>query len=67
MGIFCSIIVGGECLSKHPEVPINVLLLELEALDIRTDAARLALAKENNEDCIVQAAKALGHEGLHGE
>jgi hypothetical protein len=66
MGIFCSAVVGGECLSKHPEVPIDHLLLELEALDTRTNAAHAALVKEDNEDGIVQSAKALGHEGPHG-
>ncbi|KAG1752416.1 uncharacterized protein EDB91DRAFT_1243185 [Suillus paluster] len=54
-------IVGGECLSQHPEVPIDELLLELDALDIRTNDARTTLATENNEDDIVRCAKALGH------
>jgi hypothetical protein len=66
MDDFCSTVVGGKCLSKHPEVPIDELLLELEALDTRTNAARAALAKENNEDGVIQSAKALGHESLHG-
>ncbi|KAG2156425.1 hypothetical protein DEU56DRAFT_234799 [Suillus clintonianus] len=60
-------IVGGECLSTHPQVPIDELLLELDVLDTRTNDARTALLEENNEDGVVQSAKALGHahEGLH--
>ncbi|KAG1735045.1 hypothetical protein EDB19DRAFT_1910886 [Suillus lakei] len=60
-------IVGGECLSKHPQVHIDELLLELDALDSRTNDARTALLEENNEDGIVRSVKALGcaHEGLH--
>ncbi|KAG0703848.1 hypothetical protein DFH29DRAFT_914338, partial [Suillus ampliporus] len=54
-------IVGGECLSKHPEVPIDELLLELDTLDTRTNDARTALVRENNGDGIVRNAKALGH------
>lgn len=59
-------IVGGECLSKHPQVHINELLLELDSLDSRTNDARMALLEENNEDGVVRSAKALGHalEGL---
>ncbi|KAG1782930.1 hypothetical protein EV702DRAFT_1274453 [Suillus placidus] len=60
-------IVGGECLSKYPQVPIDELLLELDLLDSRTNDARMALLEENKEDGIVRSAKALGHahEGLH--
>ena len=66
MDIFCSTVVGGECLSKHPEVPIDELFLELEALDTRTNAIRSALVKETDEDDVIQSAKALGYEDLHG-
>ncbi|KAG2349274.1 hypothetical protein BDR05DRAFT_1056135 [Suillus weaverae] len=61
-------IVGGECLSKSPQVPIDELLLALDLLDNRTNDARMALLEENQEDDIVRSAKALGHahEGLHG-
>lgn len=61
-------IVGGECLSKSPQVPIDELLLALDLLDSRTNDARMALLEENQEDGIVRSAKALGHahEGLHG-
>lgn len=58
--------MGGEFLNNHPEVPIHTLLLELEALDTRTNAARLALVKETGEDDVIQSAKALGHEYQHG-
>lgn len=59
-------VVGGECLSKHPQVYINELLLELDSLESRTNDARMALLEENNEDGVVRTAKALGHavEGL---
>ncbi|KAG1768716.1 hypothetical protein EDD22DRAFT_949400 [Suillus occidentalis] len=59
-------IVGGECLSKHPQVHINELLLELDSLESHTNDARMALLEENNEDGVVRTAKALGHavEGL---
>ena len=63
---FCSTVVGGSCLNKHPEIPINELLLELEALDARASDARASLIKENKQDGVIQCAKALGHEGLHG-
>jgi hypothetical protein len=56
-------------LSKHPQVYINELLLELDSLESRTNDARMALLEENNEDGVVRSAKALGHavEGLaHG-
>jgi len=66
MYIFCSTVVGGEFLNNHPEVPIHPLLLELEALDTRTDAARLALMKETGSDDVMQSAKALGHEYQRG-
>lgn len=69
MIIICSSVVGGECLSKHPQVYINELLLELDSLESRTNDARMALLEENNEDGVVRTAKALGHavEGLaHG-
>lgn len=59
-------IVGGECLSKHPQVHINELLLELDSLESRTNDARMALLEENDQDGVVRNAKALGHalEGL---
>ncbi|OAX38591.1 hypothetical protein K503DRAFT_717985 [Rhizopogon vinicolor AM-OR11-026] len=60
-------VVGGECLSKHPEVPIDELFLELEALDTRTNAIRSALVKETDEDDVIQSAKALGYEDLHDD
>jgi len=63
---FCSTVVGGSCLNKHPEIPINELLLELEALDVRASDARVSLTKENKQDGVIQCAKALGHEGLYG-
>src|SRR6267154_2578418 len=66
MIVFCSTIVGGEFLTKHPEVPIDNLLLELDVLDTRTNDARAALVKEDNEDGVVQSAKALGRESLYG-
>lgn len=56
-------------MSKHPQVHINELLLELDSLDSRTNDARMALLEDNNEDGVVRSAKALGHvlEGLaHG-
>lgn len=56
--------VGGECLSKYPQVHIDELLLELDSLDSRTNDARMALLEENKEDGVVRSAKALGH-GLH--
>ncbi|KAG1806459.1 uncharacterized protein HD556DRAFT_1436418 [Suillus plorans] len=59
-------IVGGECLSQDPQVHIDELLVELDSLDSRTGGARKAL-EDNEDDGIVQSAKALGHahEGLH--
>ncbi|KAG1892077.1 hypothetical protein F4604DRAFT_1697243 [Suillus subluteus] len=57
-------IVGGECLSKYPQVHIDELLLELDSLDSRTNDARMALLEENKEDGVVRSAKALGH-GLY--
>ncbi|KAG2155138.1 uncharacterized protein EDB93DRAFT_1131428 [Suillus bovinus] len=59
-------IIGGECLSQDPQVPIDELLLELDSLDSRTNDARVAL-EDNKEDGIVSSAKALEHtyEGLH--
>ncbi|OAX33053.1 hypothetical protein K503DRAFT_776013 [Rhizopogon vinicolor AM-OR11-026] len=63
------IVVGGACLSKHAEVPIHSLFLELDALETHTNAARSALVKDNDEDLdgVVRSAKALGHEGLDAD
>lgn len=53
-------IVGGECLSKYPQAPIDELLLELDSLDGRTNDARTTLLEED-KDSVVRCAKALGH------
>ncbi|KAG2357963.1 hypothetical protein BDR07DRAFT_316899 [Suillus spraguei] len=53
-------VVGGECLSRYPQVPIDELLLELDSLDSRTNDARTTLLEEN-KDGVVRCAKALGY------
>lgn len=54
-------IVGGECLSKYPQIHIDELLLELDSLDSRANDARMTLLEENAEDGLVRSAKALGY------
>ncbi|OJA12438.1 hypothetical protein AZE42_08205 [Rhizopogon vesiculosus] len=58
------IVVGGACSSKHAEVPIHSLFLELDALETHTNAARSALDNNEDSDGVVRSAKTLGYEGL---